>query len=142
MRIIGLTGGIACGQIDGFRRFAGAGRAHCRRGRALPGADRPRRPALPALRDAFGDGVFLPDGTLNRRALAEVIFRDDDARRTLDGLMQPMLRRLIEARIRQFREAAAPCACSICPFCTRRGWTRCATRSGASRCPGPCSSSG
>lgn len=108
MRIIGLTGGIACGKSTVSAALKALGACIVDGDALSRELTAPGGPALPALRAAFGDGVFLPDGTLNRRALAEVIFHDDGARRTLDGLMQPMLRRLIEARIRDAREAGCP----------------------------------
>ncbi len=108
MRIIGLTGGIACGKSTVSAALAALG-ARIVDGDALSRElTAPGGPALPAIRAAFGDGVFHLGGTLNRRALAEVIFHDDDARRALDNLMQPMLRRLIEARIREAREESCP----------------------------------
>ena len=110
MKIIGLTGGIACGKstisltlaelgaviVDGdvlSRELTGEGGA-----------------ALPAIRSAFADGVFHPDGTLNRRALGAVVFADDQARDTLDDIMQPMLREMILQRIEDARSSdAAAC---------------------------------
>lgn len=107
MLILGLTGGIACGKstisltlreqgaviIDGdvlSRELTGPGGA-----------------ALPAIRERFGAGVFLPDGTLRRRALGEVIFRDDAAREALDAIMQPLLRQMILDGINAARESGA-----------------------------------
>lgn len=105
MRIIGLTGGIACGKsnISDTLRELGAviidGDLLSRKLTAPGGA------ALPAIRQVFGDAVFHPDGTLNRRALGTVIFTDDKAREALDGIMQPLLLDLILAGIRQARHA-------------------------------------
>lgn len=91
MRIIGLTGGIACGKstISLTLRELGAvivdGDVLSRELTAPGGA------ALPALRACFGDGIFTEDGLLNRRALGQLVFGNDDARRTLDDIMQPLL---------------------------------------------------
>ena len=91
MRIIGLTGGIACGKsnVSETLRELGAtivdGDVLSRELTAPGGA------ALPAIRAAFGEGVFHPDDTLNRRALGAAIFGNDDARAALDNIMQPML---------------------------------------------------
>lgn len=91
MKIIGLTGGIACGKstISMTLRELGAiiidGDVLSRELTA-PGGE-----ALPAIRAAFGDGVFMPDGALDRRALGQLVFSSDAARETLDGIMQPLL---------------------------------------------------
>lgn len=105
MRIIGLTGGIACGKstISQTLRELGAvivdGDLLSRELTAPGGA------ALPLIREHFGDGVFLPDGTLNRRALGSIVFADDEAREALDGIMQPLLHGLILRDIASARKA-------------------------------------
>lgn len=103
MIVIGLTGGIACGKSTISLTLADLGAVIVdgdvlsRELTAEGGA------ALPAIRAAFGDGVFHPDGTLNRRALGAVVFADDQARDTLDGIMQPKLREMILRRIEDAR---------------------------------------
>lgn len=107
MLIIGLTGGIACGKstISLTLRELGAviidGDVLSRELTAEGGA------ALPAIRAAFGDGVFQPDGTLNRRALGSVVFADDNARDTLDAIMQPLLLEMIISGIEAARQSGA-----------------------------------
>jgi len=107
MLIIGLTGGIACGKstISLTLRELGAviidGDVLSRKLTAANGA------ALPAIRAAFGDGVFHPDGTLNRRALGAVVFADDAARNRLDAIIQPMLREMIVRGIEDARKSGA-----------------------------------
>ena len=107
MLIIGLTGGIACGKSTISLTLAelGAviidGDVLSRKLTAANGA------ALPAIRAAFGDGVFHPDGTLNRRALGAVVFADDAARNRLDAIMQPMLREMILHGIEDARSSGA-----------------------------------
>ena len=107
MRVIGLTGGIACGKstISAALRDMGAviidGDVLSRELTA------PGGPALPAIREHFGDGVFLPDGTLDRRALGAIVFGSDEERLCLDGIMQPMLRRMILDGIEQARFSGA-----------------------------------
>ena len=108
MRVIGLTGGIACGKstISAALREMDAAIIDgdvLSRELTAPGG-----PALPAIRAQFGDGVFQPDGTLNRRALGAVIFASDEARARLDAIMQPMLRQMILDGIEAARQSDAP----------------------------------
>ena len=110
MRVIGLTGGIACGKstISAALRDMGATVID---GDVLSRAlTAPGGPALPAIRARFGGDVFLPDGALNRRALGAVIFGSDEAREALDAIMQPMLRRMILEGI----EAARLSGAAVC----------------------------
>jgi dephospho-CoA kinase len=88
--VIGLTGGIACGKTN----LSNALREH---GAPVIDADEISRaltaengPALPAIRAAFGDGVFA-GGALDRRALAKEVFADGRKRETLNGILHPMI---------------------------------------------------
>ncbi|MGY2085112.1 dephospho-CoA kinase [Blastococcus sp. SYSU DS0539] len=89
---IGLTGGIGSGKSTVSRLLA-------ERGALIVDADRiarevlePGTPGLAAVAAEFGDGVLTPDGSLDRPALAAVVFSDDDARRRLDALVHPLVR--------------------------------------------------
>lgn len=110
MVVLGLTGGIACGKstISLMLKELGAviidGDVLSRELTAEKG------PALPDIRTAFGDGVFHPDGTLDRRALGAVVFSDDQARATLDAIMQPLLLTMILRAIENARQSGA----SVC----------------------------
>ncbi len=109
MLILGLTGGIACGKstISKTLKELGAvivdGDEIAHSLTACDGA------ALPGLRQHFGDEVFLPDGSLNRKALGGLVFRDQEARLKLDNFMQPLIRKEIEQQIIQARTAGAVC---------------------------------
>lgn len=107
MRVIGLTGGIACGKsnVSSTLRELGAviidGDVLSRELTA-PGGE-----ALPAIRAAFGDDVFHPDGTLNRRALGSVVFASDAMRQKLDDIMQPLILQLILRRMEEAQQTGA-----------------------------------
>lgn len=121
MLVLGLTGGIACGKSNISATLAGLGAVIVdgdllSRELTAPGGD-----ALPAIRASFGDGVFHPDGTLNRRALGSLVFGDDKARETLDGVMQPLLRELILRRIEQARYAGAAVCVLDMPLLYEKG---------------------
>ena len=107
MRVIGLTGGIACGKSTISAALGDMGAVIIDGDVLSRELTAPAGPALPAIREHFGDGVFLPDGTLDRRALGAVIFGSDEARLCLDGIMQPMLRRMILDGVEQARHSGA-----------------------------------
>ena len=88
---IGLTGGIASGKSTVAELFSGLGvpvidTDIIAREVVLPG-----QPALAEIRDAFGDAVF-EDGVLNRVAMRQQIFADNDARRRLEAILHPRIR--------------------------------------------------
>jgi dephospho-CoA kinase len=89
---IGLTGGIGSGKSTVSRLLE-------QRGAVLVDADAiarevvaPGTPGLAAVVDAFGDGVVAPDGSLDRPALAAVVFADPEARKRLDAIVHPLVR--------------------------------------------------
>jgi dephospho-CoA kinase len=49
-------------------------------------------PGLAAVVEAFGPEVLTADGSLNRPALAGVVFGDPEARRRLDAIVHPLVR--------------------------------------------------
>ena len=97
MKIIGLTGGIACGKSTVAEMLHDLGAYIIDADKISRQLTQPGGEALPVLREAFGAYVFYPDGTLNRETLSSIVFGDDDARNRLNALMHPM----IEKRIRK-----------------------------------------
>lgn len=107
MRIIGLTGGIACGKSNISDALLALGAPlidgdKLSRELTLPGGL-----ALPALRETFGPSYFFPDGSLNRKALGALVFSDPKALAALDAVMQPLLKDLILYRIEEARYSGA-----------------------------------
>ena len=84
-----LTGGIATGKSHVLQAFARLGvptidadtLAHQAIAAGTPGAS--------AVIARFGTGVRLPDGSINRRALGAIVFKDADARRDLESIVHP-----------------------------------------------------
>jgi dephospho-CoA kinase len=89
MRRVALTGGIATGKSSVLRRFASHGLptidadrlAHDVLARDTPGAAR--------VAARFGPSVVAPDGSLDRRALADIVFSDPAARADLEAIVHP-----------------------------------------------------
>ena len=107
MRVIGLTGGIACGKSNVSETLRDLGAVIIdgdvlSRELTAPGGE-----ALPAIRARFGETVFHEDGTLNRRGLGAVIFGNDEARLALDHIMQPLLWALIRRRMEEARSTCS-----------------------------------
>ena len=107
MRVIGLTGGIACGKSNVSDTLRSLGAVIIDGDVLSRELTAPGGMALPALWEAFGSSVFHDDGTLNRKALGSVVFHDDHARETLDAIMQPLLLSLIRQRMDQARDTGA-----------------------------------
>lgn len=89
MPLIALTGGIASGKSTVAGRLARLGAVVVDADAISRAVVEPGQPALAAIRDAFGDGVIAPDGTLDRRELGRIVFADETARRLLNGIVHP-----------------------------------------------------
>lgn len=101
-RVWGVLGGIGSGKSAVARLLAGPG------GRVLD-ADAIAHgvlasPEVSALvRERFGADVLGPDGSPDRKRLAEVIFSDPGARAVLEGWTHPRVRATILARLEEAR---------------------------------------
>jgi dephospho-CoA kinase len=89
---IGLTGGIGSGKSTVSALLAEHGARIVDADVLARDAVAPGSPGLAAVVDAFGDGVLADDGSLDRPALAAVVFGDPSARATLDGIVHPLVR--------------------------------------------------
>lgn len=107
MRIIGLTGSIACGKSTVAAALKDMGAAIVDGDQLSRQVTAPGGCALPGIRQTFGDGVFFPDGTLDRRALGSLVFGDDAAREKLNAIIHPLVFDLTRQQIRQAQQAGA-----------------------------------
>jgi dephospho-CoA kinase len=99
---IGLTGGIACGKSTVASMLV-------RRGANLIDADLlareavlPGTPALKQIAERFGASVIREDGTLDRKALGQIVFRDEAARKDLEAITHPPIRAMLRERMEAF----------------------------------------
>ena len=63
----------------------------------------PGSPAWQKIVDHFGAGVLLPDRTINRPALGEIVFADDGRRTLLNEIIHPEVMRRIADRLEELR---------------------------------------
>ena len=99
MLLIGLTGGIGSGKSTVSEALA-------RRGAVVIDADRitrelqePGQPVLAAMVERFGPGIVQPDGTLDRQAVADIVFHDADALADLNAIVHPAVGTEIAQRL-------------------------------------------
>src|SRR6201999_55698 len=88
---IGLTGGIGAGKSALSATFAKCGGVIVDGDVISREVVQPGTEGLAALVEAFGPDILLPDGALNRPALAAVAFGDDEKRKMLNGIVHPLV---------------------------------------------------
>ncbi|MDO4243884.1 MAG: dephospho-CoA kinase [Actinomyces sp.] len=88
---VGLTGGIGAGKSTAARELRDRG-AHIVDADAIAREVlEPGTPGLAAVARAFGPRVLEADGSLDRAALAEIVFDDPSARSRLETLTLPLI---------------------------------------------------
>lgn len=104
-RILGLTGGIACGKstISAYLKEFGLpviDADECSRVVVEKGSI-----GLEKLTKIFGNKILENDGTLNRKALGQIVFSDSEQLSLLNSVMEPLIREEISRRLNQENNA-------------------------------------
>jgi dephospho-CoA kinase len=105
MLLVGLTGGIGTGKSTMARMLE-------KRGAVVFDADvlarqavAPGTPGFDQVIERFGPNVLAPGGGLDREALASIVFSDPAARRDLEGIVHPEVRRMFAEGCEEYRDS-------------------------------------
>lgn len=122
MIVIGLTGGIASGKstvAEELRRL----------GLPVFDADEVSRKAvekgsagLRQVAEAFGSQYLTADGSLDRAKVANLIFHDRQARKTLESIIHKIVWQQAEQFLQQCSERNCPAAVLDVPLLIECGW--------------------
>ncbi|MGK0577691.1 dephospho-CoA kinase [Macrococcus capreoli] len=96
MTVIGLTGGIASGKSTVAKFLAEHGFVVVDADIASRKAVAPGSTGLAEIKTVFGEKVIQEDGTLDRKALGEIIFNDPSERAKLNAIVHPLVRDIME----------------------------------------------
>ena len=102
---VGLTGTVGAGKSTVGDLFERWGACRVDADRLAREAVAPGSPALEAIREAFGEAILAEDGSLDRAAMRELAFADPEARRRLEEIVHPEVRRLQRDRAKEARTA-------------------------------------
>jgi dephospho-CoA kinase len=91
MVIVALTGGIGSGKSTVARMFEDEGAYVIDFDHLARVVVEPDKPAWRDIVDYFGSEILSPNRTLNRSALAEIVFSDDESRKALEGFTHPRI---------------------------------------------------
>jgi len=91
MVIVALTGGIGSGKSTVAGMFKDEGAYVIDFDHLARSVVEPDKPAWRDIVDYFGPEILSPDRTLNRSALAEIVFSDDESRKALEGFTHPRI---------------------------------------------------
>ena len=104
MLLVGLTGGIGAGKSTVARMLQECGARVIDADDLARSAVRRGTPAHDQIVAAFGPDILKPDGELDRRKLAGIVFSDDGRRRELERITHPEVARLLAEALEPLRE--------------------------------------
>lgn len=125
MRVIAITGGIGSGKSTVTAQLHKLGVPAVDADAISKSLTAVGGEALAPLRQAFGDGVFTREGTLDRATLAKKVFSGDaEALSTLNQIMHPLITRRVVRELECFRDAGEPMVLLDVPLLFETGMDR------------------
>jgi dephospho-CoA kinase len=106
--VIGLTGPIGCGKSTVAAILAELGGTVIDADGLSREVTAPGQPLLAVVRQRFGGAVFAPDGSLDRAALAAVVFADPTALLDLEAIVHPAVRQRVLEQLKLAEAAGDP----------------------------------
>ncbi|MEO7397760.1 MAG: dephospho-CoA kinase [Ilumatobacteraceae bacterium] len=100
MIVVGLTGGIGSGKSTVSAQLAGLGAVIIDADATARRLQHPGGSVFRAIVDRFGQGIVAADGTLDRAALAALVFPNPELLDELNALTHPAIGAAIRAQIR------------------------------------------
>lgn len=104
--IIGLTGNIASGKSSVAKYLRDLGALVIDADQVARRVVMPNTPALREIVLSFGPGILNEDGSLNRRKLGSIVFKDQTARLRLEQITHPRIEEEINRHILSFKESS------------------------------------
>lgn len=107
MKILGLTGNIASG------KSLVASMLESRSAKVIDVDDiakkivEPGEPTWGKIVDNFGKDILNTDDTINRKALGDIIFNDDEKRKILNDLTHPVIIQTAREKVEEYRRQGA-----------------------------------
>jgi dephospho-CoA kinase len=104
MKVIGITGPAGSGKSTVCRMLAhrpGIGHVDC--DQLAWATYRPGGPAYARLLARFGEEILKPDGSVDRRRLAEIAFSDPGAKEDLEAIVHPLVMEEVKREIQRHR---------------------------------------
>ncbi len=99
MILVGLTGGIGAGKSTVSKLLADRGAAIVDADQIARDLQAPGAPLLDRMAERFGVHIINDDGSLDRGAVASIVFSDEQALKDLNGIVHPAMQAEIQAQI-------------------------------------------
>lgn len=124
MKIIGLTGGIACGKstVSAYLKQKGVyiidGDAIAKE-LSVPG-----KSIWKAYVEHFGDKILNSDKTLNRRLIGQIVFTDESEKMWMNNTMHPLIKQAIIEKIEKYKQDKVKVVVLDIPLLYEANWDK------------------
>ena len=103
MILVGLTGGIGAGKSTVSAMLAERGAIIVDADQIARDLQSPGSPVLDSMAERFGAHIICDDGSLDRAAVAAIVFNDEAALKDLNGIVHPAMQSEIQRQIDEHR---------------------------------------
>ncbi len=110
---VALTGGIGCGKSTICELFSKLNVPVIDSDIIAHALVKPNSPLLYDITSLFGKQILLHDGSLNRKALAHIVFSNKQKKQQLESILHPKIRQEIN---RKLNELSAPYVIIVIPL--------------------------
>lgn len=124
MRIVGLTGGIGSGKSTVAEMLVKLGAQLIDADKLAREVVRAGTPAWQEIVDWLGPDILLPDSSLNRKRLGELVFSDPEARARLDQITHPCIGAALRQALAASASAGAELVVIDVPLLFEVGWDK------------------
>lgn len=107
MLLVGLTGGIGSGKSTVAGMLEERGAVVLDADALARAVVEPGTPGHDLVVERFGANILAPGGDIDREALASIVFADPAARRDLEAIVHPEVRRLFAEECERYAESNA-----------------------------------
>ena len=104
MILIGLTGGIGSGKSEVSRLLVARGAEIIDADLIVRELQQPGAEVYNKMVEIFGGEIIASDKSLDRAAIAAKVFSDENLLKTLNDLIHPIVRRVMNERVESFRK--------------------------------------
>lgn len=107
--VIGLTGSIATGKSTVSNMFKQLNIPVIDADQIARDVVEPEQVALKEIVEAFGTNILHDDGSLNRKALGDIVFNDKEKLEILNGIVHPAIRNEMNRQKEMYLAQNIPC---------------------------------
>lgn len=121
MLLVGLTGGIGSGKSTVAAALVDRGAVLVDADRIVHDLQQPGTVVFDEMVEAFGEGIVAADGSLDRKAVADIVFGDPDALARLGAIVHPRVHQEITRRVAEQADTDNVVVLDI-PLLGEAGW--------------------